>query len=1347
MCASRARKVLILVLALGACAAEDTRLTESRVANCSARLRTELRDFAATPNATAREQGVDFAVRSFVEDCLNLDLEPDRASGFVGLDQFIPEDPGLEWSDVVSIPLDGDLFLMYYRRDLFDRYKLPVPVTWEDFADLAERMNGTDTDGDGVGDLYGVCFDNGPPVCKANFLLAALAAPYIQYLGTSQGFFFDPITMKPLFDNAGMRAALELYVRLWRVQDKHVSCEASNPTFHRGRCLMTINWGDEYKANAKAGNGSWGNASWLGVASLPGSTHVLERASGKLVACASTNFCPHAKMTKLASGTNALVNYAPYSAFGGWAAAVSTLAPSPYQQRAYQFFSHVARPAQSWDDVLDPTSSIDPYRTSQLETSGANFQRWINAGYNEAATRLYLAAVRDALEHNNIVLDSRLQFVGLPYRLYFEFALHDLTWNHTTSNATLDSVLAGVEKQLEGGLLAVGDTEALRKQYCKLIGCQVQTPNEHHEDGGLSDGEIAAAVVVPVCFVLLMALLGFLWWRHGKKSQHRLLGGVKPPGPGPMTTLLVTDIESSTTLWELLSEQAMGKAVELHHSVIRRALAKHSGYESATEGDSFICAFHTAAGAVQCALAIQQDLLSASWPQELMACSGSSAAAELFLSPETRQADAVATIVGDFHTASTLQATQGSKSTAPHQNRSSAALRFLKPLMRASLRKEPSGPTVQRCSTSYGNLQSPTPGGAQAVDAAAVEVELYTSGGGGRGATGGGGGLAGLLGGGADSDNFPASPGSGALGRGKLLAAANSLPSANTASVVSANAIASGTTSSHLATSPFNTTNGTGATDNLRNGAGNVSAPLSGSDDALRHAGTGRFGERSTIASLGGEVPRLCLMDLVKAAWLGSSGDANGSSTPGRAQALTNAAVSQLLTIAASLQAPLGRYNTPKRLPTASSSQVMVGAAELKATGAASGPSVLMFRGLRVRIGMASGVPSAHDVNYVSGEARMHYSGPCMRLARAVQDAAAGGQVLLSDSTFAQLRQDPGRLSDAVVILHMGQHKLSERGDDLPPQQVYQAATQKLLGRVTVFPPLKVRSTAAAGVLQAPVGAAAVAFVYTVGAEALLAWDAAVAREALGMLESTFSKEVMRNNQMGAGGYIVEATNGLLLAAFADPALAVASCLTTVTMMPELNWPPALLENALCEELAVDGVDSDGLLVQTVLFRGLRIKAGLDFGSVRASINGATGRAAYRGRVMNRAARIAASASSGQVLCSRDLWQFASGPAALLPQPITGISTGTATLKGVPEPLELLVCRPAFVGATESQMGPSMHRSSINIGMRSRRSSTMGITLLQGHVSTMSQPQQAALADPADGAPAERGSRGSRPTP
>ncbi len=50
-----------------------------------------------------------------------------------------------------------------------------------------------------------------------------------------------------------------------------------------------------------------------------------------------------------------------------------------------------------------------------------------------------------------------------------------------------------------------------------------------------------------------------------------------------------------------------------------------------------------------------------------------------------------------------------------------------------------------------------------------------------------------------------------------------------------------------------------------------------------------------------------------------------------------------------------------------------------------------------------------------------------------------------------------------------------------------------------------------------------------------------------------------------------------------------------------------------------------------MLRRGLRFKSGLDCGDVLAQVHTTTGRMTYRGRVMNRSARIAGLATAGQV--------------------------------------------------------------------------------------------------------------------
>lgn len=63
----------------------------------------------------------------------------------------------------------------------------------------------------------------------------------------------------------------------------------------------------------------------------------------------------------------------------------------------------------------------------------------------------------------------------------------------------------------------------------------------------------------------------------------------------------------------------MDRAVGLHHSLLRRLLVRHGGYESATEGDAFILAFWRPDDAFGFALDAQAALLAAEWPEQLLA--------------------------------------------------------------------------------------------------------------------------------------------------------------------------------------------------------------------------------------------------------------------------------------------------------------------------------------------------------------------------------------------------------------------------------------------------------------------------------------------------------------------------------------------------------------------------------------------------------------------------------------------------------------------------------------------------------------------------------------------------------
>ncbi len=80
--------------------------------------------------------------------------------------------------------------------------------------------------------------------------------------------------------------------------------------------------------------------------------------------------------------------------------------------------------------------------------------------------------------------------------------------------------------------------------------------------------------------------------------------------PAGDVTLMFTDIEGSTRSWDKYPER-FHNALALHNSLIRKALAAHSGYEVKTIGDAFMVAFADPLAAARGAIAIQRAIESA----------------------------------------------------------------------------------------------------------------------------------------------------------------------------------------------------------------------------------------------------------------------------------------------------------------------------------------------------------------------------------------------------------------------------------------------------------------------------------------------------------------------------------------------------------------------------------------------------------------------------------------------------------------------------------------------------------------------------------------------------------------
>jgi class 3 adenylate cyclase len=81
-------------------------------------------------------------------------------------------------------------------------------------------------------------------------------------------------------------------------------------------------------------------------------------------------------------------------------------------------------------------------------------------------------------------------------------------------------------------------------------------------------------------------------------------------------TIMFTDIVGSTELHGMLGDREAMDLVRLHDTIVRGALADHSGHEIKHTGDGFMASFHSVSHAVACGLAIQ-DRLAADGPEAI----------------------------------------------------------------------------------------------------------------------------------------------------------------------------------------------------------------------------------------------------------------------------------------------------------------------------------------------------------------------------------------------------------------------------------------------------------------------------------------------------------------------------------------------------------------------------------------------------------------------------------------------------------------------------------------------------------------------------------------------------------
>jgi multiple sugar transport system substrate-binding protein len=154
-----------------------------------------------------------------------------------------------------TLTMDGDVILLYYRKDLFDNpdeqaafrqkygYDLAPPETWEQVLDVAEFFR-RDTNGDGEIDFFGYADQ---PKRGRSFYWYLIR--YIAYSSPDPQY-FDPDTMTPRINTPEAVAALENYKAAIDLAPPGVlgwEWDELFNSFIQGKIAMMLHWPDEGK--------------------------------------------------------------------------------------------------------------------------------------------------------------------------------------------------------------------------------------------------------------------------------------------------------------------------------------------------------------------------------------------------------------------------------------------------------------------------------------------------------------------------------------------------------------------------------------------------------------------------------------------------------------------------------------------------------------------------------------------------------------------------------------------------------------------------------------------------------------------------------------------------------------------------------------------------------------------------------------------------------------------------------------------------------------------------------------------------------------------------------------------
>ncbi|KAG2500013.1 hypothetical protein HYH03_002295 [Edaphochlamys debaryana] len=1135
--------------------------------------------------------------------------------------RLVYADRGLAWWDmapqlrdalavvdnrVVAMPIGAGPLLLWYRGDVLGALAAEVPRTWQQLLAFAERYATSRRPGQPP---HAFCLPLGPD-CTHLHLLSAVWASVAQTRSRRQGLAFDPWAGAPRIDTAGLRYALELLANLsrhsepsWRQQGPGGSgcgSGASNSPFTSGACALTLATAALSAELSNPAAARAVEASRFDLAPCPGSELVWSNVTDSMVSCTEAS-CPLGEGVPAGNGSQAptgrRMNRSPQLTAVSLTGVINASAAPLAQLRAYLFFRHLANgSAAALEDPTLPFRGaalpltrvslldvvLDPLPTLSLFTAAAP-----GKDLQTAAMRMGGAA----LSHPNAGWDMSIPRGSELRAILAELLSHAVDCASESGTAGV-SPSCGLSDRLRAAQVraeAAFPPNSFIAAYRNDVGLNDLLPWRSYDyittdaaQGG-SPGKhgrnmLVVGIVAGLCGLVLTAALVLLLHRQKLTLLGHVVSKLVPqrrpeamaPGPSQDSCLVITDIQDSTALWEALPAAVMDASVGLHHACLRRLLLKHWGYESATEGDSFILAFRRSCDALAFALDAQTSLMQLEWPELLLQeriCAPiwtslpagfpftSRPGLTLAVDQDVAEPDseALSPQHGDSDTQTGMR-TSSATGTLTGIAASGANVRHsVARDCSASTVMEDAGEPVVGPSDLYDDLRltgasssggapppSPMrqahqqPHGAPIIhrrspgghpDEARISSEFATR-----------------------RTRHSQSP---PLCRRSVSAG----------STLSRRRLTGDNGPAAYLTGPFALRGPARSRAALQSAEQDEMPSGSALPETLGCDGAGGFGS-GLRAKLG------AFRFTTLAQWMAQQANAATVRGGGMLRRQTSWADHGQSCEARSLKSGgnSGMHfprPTPSNMPTVA----------------------CVFRGLRVRIGVSCGPTTAAEVSHNAASQRTVYGGPSASIAKQVSDAAHGGMVTLSGGVAARLgaprtrvgaNEEPHAKMPPYWAVRSGRYELDTGG----PTDLYVAWPEQLTQRMALLPPPRCAPKAVMPtVYDAPVSLGALAYLLAPHLPTLLAWDVVAARAALATLCDIGCREAIAH-----GGYLASAPfpdshfpassaasapanePPALVAAFRTALDAARWALSVQDALSAADWPHALLGHELCQE-------------------------------------------------------------------------------------------------------------------------------------------------------------------------------------